>query len=176
MDDSLLNGRFGGTVSMVCWERPTAIGTAWVRGLIIIGRGVGLFSMVPLAADAASRSAGAGTGVMVVPALCALFYTGSEGLSLNLHIFTIEVNPFGDYVSLVLWDSHDKGARGRVLVRSVEFQRGEACLELKFLQGHGFSYGYLSPIVASILLGRVWEGEYGPILFNFCLGSLDETF
>ena len=76
---------------------------------------MGLFSVISFAANAASGSAGAGPGVMVVPATCALFYAGSGGLPLNLYILAIEVNPLRDYLGLVLWDSHDKGARGRVL-------------------------------------------------------------
>jgi len=77
---------------------------------------MGLFSVISFAANAASGSAGASPGVMVVPASRALFYTGSEGLPLNLYILAIEVDPLRDYLDLVLWDGHDEGIRGRVLV------------------------------------------------------------
>ena len=35
-----------------------------------------------------------------------------------------------------------------------------------------FGYGHLGPVIASILLWGIWEGEYGPVLFDFSLGSL----
>ena len=76
---------------------------------------MGLFSVISLAANVASGGAGAGLGVMVVPASHALFYMGLEGLLLNLYILAIEVDPLRDYLGLVLWDGHDQGARGWVL-------------------------------------------------------------
>lgn len=76
---------------------------------------MGLFSVISLAADAASGSAGAGPGIMVVPALCALLYMSLKGLPLNLYILAKEVDPPQDYLGLGLWDSYDEGAGKRVL-------------------------------------------------------------
>jgi len=58
---------------------------------------MGLFSVISFAANAASGSAGVGLGVMVVPALHALFYAGLEELPLNLYILAIEVDPLRDF-------------------------------------------------------------------------------
>ena len=76
---------------------------------------MGLFRVISLAADAASGSAGAGPGIMVIPALCALLYTSSKGLPFNLYVFAKEVDPPGDYLGLGLRDSYDEGAGKRVL-------------------------------------------------------------
>ena len=72
--------------------------------------------MVLLAANAASRDAGAGPGVVIVPALCALFYSGPEGFMFDWYILTKGVDPFGHCLNLSFWDCHDKGARQRILI------------------------------------------------------------
>ena len=75
---------------------------------------MGLFSVVPLAANAAPGCSGTGPGVMVVPALCTLLYTGAERLQLALYILAKEVDPFRDCSGLVFRDSHNEGAGERV--------------------------------------------------------------
>ena len=74
-----------------------------------------LFSVVPLAADSTPGCTGAGLWVMVVPASCALLYTGVEGLQLDLYILAKEVDPFRDGSGLVFRDSHDESAGEWVL-------------------------------------------------------------
>ncbi|BCR89220.1 uncharacterized protein ACHE_50418S [Aspergillus chevalieri] len=72
--------------------------------------------MVLLAANAASRGAGAGPGVVIVPALCALFYAGPGGFMLDWCVLAEELDPFGHCLNLSFWDCHDKGARQRILI------------------------------------------------------------
>ena len=55
---------------------------------------MGLFSVVPLAANSASGCSSAGPGVMVVPASCTLLYTGSERFVFDLYIFAKKIDPF----------------------------------------------------------------------------------
>ena len=68
-----------------------------------------LLRVISFAADAASGCAGAGPWIVVVPALCALLYTGSEWLQLDLYILAKEVDPPRYSLGLALWDSHDEG-------------------------------------------------------------------
>lgn len=75
-----------------------------------------LFSVVSFAADSAPGCSGAGPGVVVVPALCTLLYTGAKGLQLGLYIFAKEVDPFRDCLGLVFWDCHDESTGLWVLV------------------------------------------------------------
>lgn len=100
---------------MICWEWSTAICAAWVWCLIILVAGMGLFSVVPLAANMAPGCSGTGPGVMVVPASCTLLYTGAERLQLDLYILAKEVDPFRDCSGLVFRDSHDESAGERIL-------------------------------------------------------------
>jgi len=63
---------------------------------------MGLFSVVPLAANSAPGCTGAGRWVMVVSASCALFFSGAEGIQLDLHVLTKEVDSFRNCSYLVL--------------------------------------------------------------------------
>ena len=69
---------------------------------------MGLFSVIFFAANAASRCAGTGPGVMIVPATCTLLYTSSEGFELSLYVLAKEVDPLRDFLGLVLGDCHDE--------------------------------------------------------------------
>ena len=84
---------------------------------------MGFFSVVSFAANPASGCSGAGPGVMIVPAPCALLYAGSEGFKLNLYILAKEMEPFGNCLSLGHRQGHDARAGQRVLVQVVELQR-----------------------------------------------------
>ena len=72
---------------------------------------MGLISVVPLAADSASGCTGTGLWVMVVPALCTLLYTGSEGFVFDLYILAKKVDLFKDCSGLIFRDSHNESAR-----------------------------------------------------------------
>lgn len=72
---------------------------------------MGLFCVVPLAADSASGCSGAGPGVMIVPASCTLLYTGSERFVLGLYTLAKKIDPFRDCSSLVFGDSDNESAR-----------------------------------------------------------------
>ena len=66
-------------------------------------------SVISFAADAASGCAGAGPGVMIVPAPCALLYAGSGGFMLDLYVSAKKGNPSANCLSLGLWYCHDEG-------------------------------------------------------------------
>ena len=72
---------------------------------------MGLFSVVPLAANSAPGCSGAGPGVVVVSALCTLLYTGSERFVFDLYILAKKVEPFRDCSGLIFRDSHNESAR-----------------------------------------------------------------
>ena len=108
--------RPGGAVGVVCWEGMAAVGATWDRCFLTIERGMDFLSVVLFAANAAPGCAGAGLGVMIVPASCALLYTGSERFMLYLHILAEEMDPSGDCSGLVFWDCHDESAGLWVLV------------------------------------------------------------
>ena len=74
------------------------------------------FSVVFFAANAASGCAGAGPGIMIVPALYALLYVGLKRFMLYLHLLAEEIDPSGDCSGLVFWDCHDESAGMWVLV------------------------------------------------------------
>ena len=76
---------------------------------------MGLFSVVSFAANAASRCAGAGTGVVIVPTLCTLFNAGSGEFSLNLDISAKEMCPLRHCTGLVFRNGHDESARVWIL-------------------------------------------------------------
>ena len=77
---------------------------------------MGFFSVVFFAAHAAPGCAGAGLGVVIVPASRALLYTGLERFMLYLHILAEEMDPSEDCSGLVFWDCHDESAGLWVLV------------------------------------------------------------
>jgi len=52
---------------------------------------------------------------MVVPAPCALLYTGAEGLQIDLCILAKDIDPFRDCSCLVFRDGYDEGAAEQVL-------------------------------------------------------------
>ena len=111
LDGTLLYSRSGGTVGVVCWERSTTVGTAWVWVLTTLSRRMGLFCVVPLAADSTSRCSGTGPEVMMVPASCTLLYTGSERFVLGLYTLAKKIDPFRDCSSLIFRDSDNESAR-----------------------------------------------------------------
>ena len=68
------------------------------------------FSVVSFAANPASGFLGADLGIMIVSALCALLYAGSEEFKLNLYILAKEMEPFENCLSLRHGQGHDARA------------------------------------------------------------------
>ena len=77
---------------------------------------MGFFSVVFFAANAAPGCAGAGLGVMIVPASCALLYADPKRFMLYLHILAEEMDPSEDCSGLIFWDCNDESAGMWVLV------------------------------------------------------------